>query len=156
MRRWHDVEMKEITIAAVLSTKGKGGRTMVRRPDWWRVGTVFMMILCIALASGTASSARGEEAMFTVLNPLGKPPAITLVPLAPRPGTLDGKTLYFIDSGFPTTDVFMRELAATFAKTMPNVKTEFREKLGSFFDDDPKLWAEVKEKGGVVVLGVGH
>ena len=129
---------------------------MVKPTDWWIVGMVFMMILGIDLASGAGSPARGEEAMLTVLNPLGEPPAITLVPMAPRPATLDGKTVYFIDSGFPTTDVFMRELAASFAKTMPNVKTEFRQKIGSFFDDDPKLWAEVKENGGVVVLGVGH
>jgi hypothetical protein len=117
---------------------------------------VLTVSLVAGLTSGAWSPALGEEAMVTVLNPLGKPPAITLVPMAPRPDALDGKTVYFIDSGFPTTDVFMRELAASFAKTMPKVKTEFRQKVGSFFDDDPKLWAEVKEKGGVVVLGVGH
>jgi len=117
---------------------------------------VLMVNLVIGLTSGSVTLAQGEDAMVTVLDPLGKPPAITLVPMAPRPDKLDGKTVYFIDSGFPTTDVFMRELAASFAKSMPSVKTEFRQKIGSFFDDDPKLWAEVKEKGGLVVLGVGH
>ena len=129
---------------------------MTKRTSGWFLGIVLMMGLVVGLTSGVVSPAQGEEAMVTVLNPLGKPPAITLVPMAPRPDTLDGKTVYFIDSGFPTTDVFMRELAASFAKTMPKIKTEFRQKIGSFFDDDPKLWAEIKEKGGVVVLGVGH
>lgn len=97
-----------------------------------------------------------DEATITVLNPRGKPPSITLVPLAPRPVSLEGKTVYFVDSGFPTTHLFMKELQNWFGKNMPQVKTEFRQKIGSFFDDDPKLWAEIKEKRGVVVLGVGH
>jgi hypothetical protein len=50
----------------------------------------------------------------------------------------------------------MKELQGWFGKNMPQVKTEFRQKIGSFFDDDPKLWAEIKERNGVVVLGVGH
>jgi hypothetical protein len=99
---------------------------------------------------------QAEEAKITVLNPLGQPPSIALVPMAPRLDTLDGKTVYFIDVGFPGTNTFIHEMMAWFAKNRPNVKTEFRAKAGSMHDDDPKLWAEIKEKGNAVVMGVGH
>jgi hypothetical protein len=103
-----------------------------------------------------AKPALREEAMITVLNPRGKPPSITLVPMAPRFDTLDGKTVYFVDIRFPGTETFIREMMAWFNKNMPRVKTEFRSKVGSMFDDDPKLWAEIKEKGDAVVMGLGH
>jgi hypothetical protein len=101
-------------------------------------------------------SARGEKAMIAVQNPRGKPPSITLVPMAPRFDTLDGKTVYFVDIRFPGTETFIREMMAWFNKNMPKVKTEFRSKAGSMFDEDPKLWAEIKEKGDAVVMGLGH
>jgi len=102
-----------------------------------------------------AEPAQGEP-MITVLNPRGKPPSITLVPMAPRLDTLDGKTVYFVDVRFPETETFIHEMMAWFNKNMPKVKTEFRSKVGSMFDDDPKLWAEIKEKGDAVVMGLGH
>ena len=125
---------------------------MTKRTGAWLSGIVLIVSLMVGLTSGAVSSAQGEEAMVTVLNPLGKPPAITLVPMASVLISWTARSSISLQLGFPTTDVFMRELAASFAKAMPKVKTEFRQKIGSFFDDDPKLWAEVKEKGGVVVL----
>ena len=101
-------------------------------------------------------SEKGEEAMITVLNPRCKPPSIAVVPMAPRLDTLDGKTVYFVDIRFPGTETFIREMMAWFNRNMPVVKTEFRSKAGSMFDDDPRLWAEIKEKGNAVVMGLGH
>ena len=101
-------------------------------------------------------SEQGEEAMITVLNPRGKPPSIAVVPMAPRLDTLEGKTVYFVDIRFPGTETFIREMMAWFNRNMPVVKTEFRSKAGSMFDDDPRLWAEIKEKGNAVVMGLGH
>ncbi|MGD0489514.1 MAG: hypothetical protein ABSB94_20280 [Syntrophorhabdales bacterium] len=129
---------------------------MNQRKTWPFIGVLFFIGFSVAFLYERAAASQQEEPLISVLNPLGKLPSITLVPLAPRPDRLDGRTVYFVDSGFPTTDKFMRELAASFAKSMPNVKTEFRAKIGSFFDDDPKLWTEIKEKKALVVLGVGH
>ena len=38
------------------------------------------------------------------LNPHGMPPAIQLVPMAPRLTSLDNKTIYLVSDGFPGVD----------------------------------------------------
>ena len=75
--------------------------------------------------------------------------------MAPRLDTLDGKTLYFVDAKFGGGYEFLEEMQGWFSKNMPSVKTVLRRKAGNMFIDDPDLWAEVKEKGDAVVLGVG-
>jgi hypothetical protein len=94
--------------------------------------------------------------MVTVLNPQGKPPAIPLLPLASRMGALTGKTVYFVDVRFMNGDVFLKEMQNVFSEIYPEVKTEFRQKRGGYTEDDPKLWAEIREKGGVMVMAIGH
>jgi hypothetical protein len=90
------------------------------------------------------------------LNPRGIPPAIQLVPMAPRLKTLDGKTIYLISDGFPGADHFLNQIAIWFKKNMPSVTTVYRLKAGAFADEDPKLWAEVKEKANGVIMAIGH
>lgn len=90
------------------------------------------------------------------LNPRGTPPAIQLIPMAPRLKTLDGKTIYLISDGFPGADVFLNEMKIWFAKNMPSVKTIYRLKAGGFAADDPKLNAEVKANGNAVIMAIGH
>jgi hypothetical protein len=38
----------------------------------------------------------------------------------------------------------------------PKTNWVFKRKAGSYFDDDPKLWVEIKEKGNGMIMGVGH
>lgn len=90
------------------------------------------------------------------LNPKGIPPAIQLVPMAPRLKSLDGKTVYLVSDGFPGADHFLAQVGIWFKKNMPNVTTEYRLKAGAFADDDPKLNAEIKAKGNAVVMAIGH
>jgi len=90
------------------------------------------------------------------LNPRGTPPAIKLIPMAPRLKTLDGKTVYLISDGFPGADVFLNQMKIWFAKNMPSVKTIYRLKAGGFAADDPKLNAEVKANGNAVIMAIGH
>ena len=45
------------------------------------------------------TTASGVEKIET-LNPKGTPPPIQLLPMAPRLGSLDGKTVYLVDTGF--------------------------------------------------------
>ena len=40
-----------------------------------------------------------SEAKVETLNPKGTPPPIQLLPMAPRLGSLDGKTVYLVDTG---------------------------------------------------------
>jgi hypothetical protein len=90
------------------------------------------------------------------LNPRGIPPAIQLVPMAPRLKTLDGKTIYLVSDGFPGADHFLDQISIWFKKNMPSVTTVYRLKAGAFADDDPKLWAELKEKANGVIMAIGH
>jgi len=90
------------------------------------------------------------------LNPRGIPPAITLVPLAPRLASIEGKTIYLVSDGFPGADTFLNQISIWFKKNMPSVATVFRLKAGGFADDDPKLWAEIKDKGNAVIMAIGH
>jgi hypothetical protein len=76
-------------------------------------------------------------------------------PMAPRPATLNGKTLYLVNQGFGGSDLFMEQLQAWFAENMPAVKTVVKRKTGFIFrDDTTDLWKEIKEKGDAVIFGV--
>jgi hypothetical protein len=114
-----------------------------------------------AEAQSKAKSKNGKagapaEVKFTALNPRGIPPPITLVPMAPRLAALDGKTVYLVSDGFPGADHFLDQVGNWFKKNMPNVTTVYRLKAGGFADDDPKLNAEIKEKGQAVIMAIGH
>jgi hypothetical protein len=105
-------------------------------------------------AKGTKPAA-GEH-KIEALNPRGTPPPITLVPMAPRLASLDGKTIYLVSDGFPGADHFLDQVANWFKKNMPSVTTVYRLKAGGFADDDPKLFAEIKAKGQAVIMAIGH
>jgi hypothetical protein len=91
-----------------------------------------------------------------VLNPMGQPPAIARVPMAPRIANLDGKTIYIVDIGFTDTHQFFTEMQKLLSEKHPKTTFEVRTKIGTYFDDDPKLWAEIKEKGSGMIMGIGH
>ena len=92
----------------------------------------------------------------TALNPCGTPPSIPLRPMAPRPSTLAGKMVYFVDVRFMNGDVLLKEMQKVFGESFPDVHTEFRQKGGGYAEDDPALWAEIKEKGALMVMAIGH
>lgn len=76
--------------------------------------------------------------------------------LAPRLDTLDGKTVYLVETGFAGSFEFMTEMQDWFQKNRPSVKTVLRHKRGTMFTDDPELWAEMKSEGAdAAILGVG-
>jgi hypothetical protein len=104
----------------------------------------------------TKAAASAGSAKLEVLNPRGMPPPITLIPMAPRLSTLDGKTIFLVSDGFPSADRFLAQVGDWFKKNMPSVHTEYRLKAGGFADDDPKLNAEVKAKGNGVIMAIGH
>lgn len=75
--------------------------------------------------------------------------------MAPRPDSLEGKTVYLVNTGFAGGKEFMEEVQEWFIRRRPDVKTELRHKKTSMFTDDPELWAEIKKNGDAVVFGVG-
>ena len=102
------------------------------------------------------TSKAAPNAKVEALNPRGVPPAIQLIPMAPRLSTLEGKTIYLVSDGFPGADHFLNQVAIWFKKNMPSVTTVYRLKAGAFADDDPKLWSEIKAKGNAVIMAIGH
>ena len=89
-------------------------------------------------------------------NPKGTPPSIQLIPMAPRPSTLDGKTVYLVDTGFEGGGMLLQQIQLWFGRNMPSVTTVFKRKAGPYAEDDPKLWAEIKEKGNAAIMAIGH
>lgn len=100
--------------------------------------------------------AKTGEAKIETLNPKGLPPPIQLIPMAPRLSSLDGKTIFLVSDGFAGADRFLNQIAIWFQKNMPSVKTVYRLKAGSYFDDDPKLMAEIKASGNAMIMAYGH
>ena len=75
--------------------------------------------------------------------------------MAERLDTLEGKTVYLVNSMFAGGHEFMEELQGWFAKNRPGVKTELRDKKLGWATDEPELWREIKANGDAVVFGVG-
>jgi hypothetical protein len=97
-----------------------------------------------------------EGRTVKVLNPRGTPPAVKLRPMAPRPASLEGRTVYLVDVRFMNGAVFLGEIQKLFAERFPGVTAEFRQKRGGYTEDDPELWAEIKAKNALVVMAIGH
>jgi hypothetical protein len=90
------------------------------------------------------------------LSPVGIPPQINAKALAPRLDTLDGKTIYLIDSRFDDSIELLKQVEAWFAGHMPGVTTKLVSLEGYYGHDDPRLWAEIKANGHAAIIGVGH
>jgi hypothetical protein len=107
-----------------------------------------------------ASSANGPVVMpkITVLNPMGTPPPIKLVPQAPRLNTLDGKTLYFLNTGYIGTDRLMSVMMDWFKANYPKTNIEYRDNKSGvrLAEVSEALWKEISEKGDAVIVGLGH
>jgi hypothetical protein len=115
-----------------------------------------LIISVLIMAPALTTDSQAQEPKITVLNPLGQPPAIERVPMAPRISDLKGKTIYIVDIGFSATDQFLTELKDLLTERYPKTTWVVRKKIGTYFNDDPKLWAEIKEKGHGMIMGVGH
>jgi hypothetical protein len=107
-------------------------------------------------AKKRAGRASVDARKIEVLNPKGMPPAIQLIPMAPRVLSLDGKTVYLVSDGFEGADRFLNQIAIWFQKNMPSVHTLYRLKAGGLAGDDPKLWAEIKANGAAMIMAYGH
>ncbi|MCC6202499.1 MAG: hypothetical protein IT494_05795 [Gammaproteobacteria bacterium] len=119
---------------------------------YWLMVRAVTLALCalVALPAGAA------ETPITVLNPRGIQPPIRLVPMAARPASLDGKTIYIVDTKYPRTKPFVEELQQGLAAKYPRTNWVIKEKVGSYFDDDPKLWADAKVNAAGAIVLIGH
>ncbi len=104
-----------------------------------------------------AAPAAAPEPKFTALTPKGTPPPVMRYAMSERTvSSLDGKTVYLVDTGFMAADVMIREVEAWMKQNMPSVTTVSRKKAGTYPEDDPKLWAEIKANAAACIMAIGH
>ncbi len=126
---------------------------------------VFLIaVLCLGLfcsyhalnsqAQGTAKKA--ADPIITVLNPLGTPPPLELKPMAPRLNTMDGKTIYIVDDGYPGSDNLLLELEKGFKEAYPKTNFHYVKKSTFMAQKDEPLWKEMQEKADAMVIALGH
>jgi len=120
----------------------------------------------VAVAPSPAPAARADSAKAAAVvtgktiavNPAITPQLAKRIPLAPRLDTLEGKTIYLVDTdwgGMGQNDGILQEMQAWFTEHKPDVKTIIKVKRGNFVTDDPALWKEIADnKGDGVVLGI--
>lgn len=112
-------------------------------------------LLCINIPSN-AMAANEKEPVLTVLNPLGSPPPIELLPMAPRLDTIDGKTIYIVNDGYPGSGIMLRELKKVFEEKYPNTTFVYRDKQTGMSTVDKALWKEMEENADAMILALGH
>ena len=121
---------------------------------------IIVLIATFALSGwaqqGKKAAPQTAEPKIVVFNPRGIQPEIRKIPMATRPATLDGKTVYVVDIKYANTQPFVNELMAGLKAKYPNTNWVLRQKLGMYMDDDPKLWAEIKEKAAGSIVLIGH
>jgi hypothetical protein len=126
-----------------------------------------LLILAALISIGRLPSATGQanagkacdERLITVLNPEISNKIVERIPLGPRTGTLEGKTIYMVDlqwGGPEAAYSVYEEMQKWFSRNMPSVKTVIRRSNGGPFGDDPALRKEIVEsKAGGAIIGIG-
>lgn len=109
-------------------------------------------------AAEAAAACGSDSSRVSVLNPAIATKFAERVPLAPRLDSLEGKTIYLVDTdwgGMQQNEGILEEIQKWFAQTMPSVKTIIKIKAGNFVTDDPGLWKEIAQNhGDGVIIGV--
>lgn len=125
------------------------------------MGCVFSFVLAaFSTLAGPPDHAKdkipwyAEKELITVLNPTTATPDYEVFGMKPRFDTLDGKKVYIVCVGFcsPLHDVLPQELQEVYPNTtwIPVIKA------GATWDDDPELWAEIKDAGAGAILHTGQ
>ncbi len=117
---------------------------------------ICFMAVIVMLSAGSSYEWAADEAKIVVMNPRGIQPEIRKIPMAVRPATLDGKTVYIVDTKYPNTKPFVNELFSALKAKYPKANWVLRDKAAGYMDDDPKLWAEIKEKNAAAIVVLGH
>ena len=117
-----------------------------------------LAVICVAMLLSILTiipSYAAEDPIYRALNPQGYVPEIKRIPLTPRISDLNEKVLYIISS-WPAnvTSGFEGVLSAlkdSLKKKYPKTTIIVKYKASAYMEDEPELWAEVKEKADAFV-----
>ena len=121
-----------------------------------RTKTAGILVAVLIAAFALPNTWGAEEEKIVVMNPRGIMPEIRKIPMAPRPATLEGRTVYIVDTKYPNTKPFVQSLFDALKAKYPKTTWILRDKFAGYMDDDPKLWAEIKEKKACAIVLLGH
>ena len=96
-----------------------------------------------------------KQMPLEVVRPVGEAtvkPARLAAPL----DSLDGKTIYIVDVMYPLTHQLFEEIQKVFSEKYPKTNWVVKSKAGTYFDNDQKLWEEIKANAQGMIIGVGH
>jgi hypothetical protein len=124
--------------------------------EFMRIKAVCILAVILAAAFLSSFGWAADLEKIVVMNPRGIQPEIRKIPMAARPATLDGKTVYIVDTKYPNTKPFVEELFAALKAKYPKTTWIVRDKYAGYMDDDPKLWKEIKDKGACAIVLLGH
>ena len=116
-----------------------------------------IIILCMGLFCSIQVSAQNKAAAMpeiTVLSPMGTPPPVTVKPMAAPLSTLEGKTIYLVNTSFPGTERLMAEFKIWFQANYP--KTTIVDQRTGMSSLTPALKKELQEKADGVIFALGH
>jgi hypothetical protein len=119
-------------------------------------------ILCIGLFCSFgvindqvyAQAKKAAEPKITVINPMGTPPPVKVKPMAEPLSTLDGKTIYLVNTGFVNTERLMAEFKIWFQANYP--KTTIVDQRAGMSSLPAALKKELQEKADGVIFALGH
>jgi hypothetical protein len=128
----------------------------IQEAEFMRNKAVYILAVALMAAFATSYMGAADEAKIVVMNPRGIQPEIRKIPMAARPATLDGETVYIVDTKYPNTKPFVHALLDALKAKYPKTNWILRDKYAGYMDDDPKLWAEIKEKKALAIVVLGH
>jgi len=119
------------------------------------VALSLLAVLLLTIQISVSQTAETQDPKITVMNPRGIQPPIRLIPM-PERSSLEGKTVYIVDTKYANTKPFVNELHKILQERYPKTNWVLRDKRGMYMTDDPDLWAEIKEKAVAMVMPIGH
>jgi hypothetical protein len=121
-------------------------------------GLLVLIVAAVAFVGFAPLQAQqAAKPKITVMNPVITSKMKDRVPLSPRLTTLDGKTLYLVDISWGGPEAaysVFEEIQSWFKQNMPGVKLVLKRKTGMYTQDDPALWAEIKQNGNAALIGI--
>jgi hypothetical protein len=87
---------------------------------------------------------------------MGTPPPIEMREMAPRLDTINGKTIYLVNTGFPNSGPFMEVMREWFRDNHPTVNVVVIGSGGGMSNISPAVRQELSEKADAVLFGLGH